>query len=215
MGSCCRAQPCEEIFGSGTAWYDLERYLRNGLDQVERDMLAALRERVALDGTRVLEIGGGIGALQAQLLSSGAASGEVIELLDAYAPYAQELARSAGIEGRTSFRVHDLLDSPEEVDPAHVVILNRVVCCSADGPELAAQAARLTDKALLLSFPRSNRFTRALAGMQHALFRLFRRHYRLFAWPEETLIAAARSAGLAPTASGGGLIWRYLLFERP
>src|SRR5690625_835538 len=152
MASCCRAQPCEEIFDSRTAKYDLDRFLRGGLEPVERDMLEALRGRVALEGTRVLEVGGGIGVLQAQLLQYGSSRGEVIELLGTYAPYAAELARKLGLEGRTVFRVHDLLDRPDEVDPAEITILNRVVCCSADGPALAAAAARLTRRAVLVRF---------------------------------------------------------------
>ena len=48
----------------------------------------------ALDGMRVLEIGGGIGRIQAELLAAGADRGEVVELVAAYEPYAaSSLAR--------------------------------------------------------------------------------------------------------------------------
>ena len=49
----------------------------------------------ALDGARVLEIGGGIGRIQAELLATGADQGEVVELVGAYEPYARELARES------------------------------------------------------------------------------------------------------------------------
>ena len=84
----------------------------------------------ALDGMRVLEIGGGIGRIQAELLAAGADRGEVVELVAAYEPYARELARETGLEGRTSFRIVDILEEPDAVEPADIVVLNRVVCCS-------------------------------------------------------------------------------------
>ena len=43
-------------------------------------MVAAASEP-GLDGARVLEIGGGIGTLQAELLERGAEEGEVVELV--------------------------------------------------------------------------------------------------------------------------------------
>ena len=81
-----------------------------------------------MDGARVLEIGGGIGRIQAELLATGAADqGEVVELVGAYEPYARELARDIGSEARTSFRIVDILDEPDAVEPADIVVLNRVV----------------------------------------------------------------------------------------
>src|SRR5690554_3883850 len=140
--SCCRAAPCEEMFGAEDARHDMEDYLAKGLGDIESRALAAMPASAA-DGARVLDVGGGVGAFAAELMKRGAASGEVVELVGAYAPYAARLAERLGLAGRTSFRVHDLLADPEGVDPADVVVLNRVVCCSAEGPALTAVAARL------------------------------------------------------------------------
>ncbi len=210
MSSCCRAGPCQEMFGVADARRDMDAYLDHGLGKAERQMLKALS--LPLGGARVLEIGGGVGAIQTELLLRGATSGEVVELVEAYASFAARLAQETGLADRTRFRVHDLLSDPDAVEPADIVVLNRVVCCSADGLLLAAAAAGLTRRALLLSFPRSNAFTRGLAWAQRALWRLFGRPYR--AWPQEAIAAAARSGGLEVRTGGGGLVWRYLLLTR-
>ena len=83
--------------------------------------MVAVASEPGLDGARVLEIGGGIGALQAELLGAGAEQGEVVELVAAFEPYARELARERGLEERTSFRIVDVLEEPEAVEPADVV----------------------------------------------------------------------------------------------
>ncbi len=223
MSSCCRAVPCEELFGPEWARRDMEAYLRDGLGTLERQMVEELAAELAVESpagspalseARVLEIGGGVGAMQAELLKAGAASGEVIELVQAYAPFAARLARELGVDGSTRFRIHDLLAEPGAVEGADLVIMNRVVCCSADGLELTAAAAGLTRHALVLSFPRSNWFTRGVAAAQRALFRLLGRSYRAFVWPQAAIAAAATTSGLQVRSRGGGLVWRYLLLVR-
>lgn len=214
MSSCCRAEPCEEIFDAEQAESDMKDYLAKGLTELEERMLASLPASATAPDARVLEIGGGVGVLQAELLRSGAGSGEVVELLGVYAPYARQLAEKMGIADRSHFRVVDLLADPEAVEPADAVLLNRVVCCSPEGPALTTAAARLTRGTLALVFPRANLFSRALAKVERLLARLFRRKFMIFVWSVEQLKAAAASAGLVPVASGGSFVWRYLVFAR-
>ena len=160
-------------------------------------MVAAASE-AGLEDARVLEIGGGIGTLQAELLERGAEEGEVVELVPAWEPYARELARERGIEERTSFRIADVLEQPESVEPADIVVMNRVVCCSPDGVALAAQAARLARRSLVLSFPRDVIWVRIGLGLMNAGLRIARRPFRVFVHPPADLVRAAESAGMTP-----------------
>jgi magnesium-protoporphyrin O-methyltransferase len=215
MGNCCRAGPCEEVFSSRVAAWDLRQYRRRGPGRLERHMLAAIPAG-DLPGARVLEIGGGIGALQAELLLAGAQSGEVIELVGSYAPYARELAAALGIAGRSSFRVADLLADPQAAAAASadIVLLNRVICCSADGLALTALAARLTRGTLLLSYPRDTLPVRWGSRLQHALFRLLQRQFRFFVRPASAIIAAAEAEGLTLVRWEQGLLWEFVALRR-
>ena len=201
------------MFSARAARRALNRYRKRGLDALERDMLEEVSGG-GIDGARVLEIGGGIGAIQAELLEAGATSGEVVELVAAYEPYAEELARERGIEERTSFRVEDVLDSPARVDPADVVVLNRVVCCSPDGVQLAGIAARLSRQTLALSFPRDRLLIRfGICGM-NAVMRLMRRSFRVFVHPRAALVGAAEAEGLALASTGGSFAWEFVVLRR-
>ncbi len=191
----------------------LRRYRTKGLDDLERRMVAAASAD-GLQGARVLEIGGGIGALQAELLLAGAANGEVVELVDAFEPYARALAQEIGLVERTSFRVADVLDDPEAVQPADVVLMNRVVCCSPDGVTLTGQASRLTRRTLVLSFPRDHVWIRAGARFTNAGFRLLGRSFRLFVHPREALVAAAEAEGMRLADSGHGALWEFAALQR-
>ena len=169
-----------------------------------------------IDGARVLEIGGGLGTIGSELLAAGAAESEVVELVAAWEPYALELARERGLEGQTRFRVVDILDRPGEVEPADLVVLNRVVCCTPDGVALTAEAASHARRALVLSFPRDVFWVRAAMRGLNAGMWLLRRSYRAFVHPPAALLAAAEAKGLRPAADGRrGVVWQYAALTRP
>ncbi len=214
MTSCCRSGPCEQMFRPRVARRSLERSRKKGLDELELQMVAAASE-AGLEDARVLEIGGGIGTLQAELLERGAEEGEVVELVPAWEPYARELARERGIEERTSFRIADVLEQPESVEPADIVVMNRVVCCSPDGVALAAQAARLARRSLVLSFPRDVIWMRVGLRLMNAGLWIARRRFRAFVHPPADLVRAAESAGMSRAVSGQGALWAFVALRRP
>ena len=176
-------------------------------------MVAAASED-GLEGARVLEIGGGIGTIQSELLEGGAERGEVVELVPAWEPYARELAREKGLGDRTAFRVVDVLDAPTSVEPADVVVLNRVVCCSPDGVQLAGIAAGLARRTLVLSFPRDVLWVRAGLRVVNGLLRLGRRSLRVFVHPRDALLDAARAEGLGLVGSGLSGPWEFAALRR-
>jgi hypothetical protein len=201
------------MFGPRVARRSLERYRRRGLDALERRMLGSIAGN-DVAGASVLEIGGGIGALQAELVLAGADRGEVVEVVEAYGPYAQELAREKGLVGRSAFRVLDVLENPEAVDPATIVVLNRVVCCSPDGVALTDASARLTRRLLLLSFPRDRFLVRLGVRVVNVTQRLLRHSFRVFVHPPATLLATAQAEGLRLAAHERGRIWEFATLER-
>jgi len=201
------------MFTERVARHDLDRYRRRGLDGLEQRMVASV-DADDLVGARVLEIGGGIGKFQVELLEHGAATGEVVEVVPAYETYAEELARERGLEGRTSFVVADVLEAPGAVAAGEVVVLNRVVCCSPDGIELAAAAARLARRTLVLSYPRNVVWIRLGVRAFNLAQRLLGRSFRVFVHSPAALRAAAEAEGLVRSESGRGSIWEFTTLAR-
>ena len=211
--SCCRSGACEQMFSPRTARRSLERYRSRGLDEIERRIVASAKE-AGVQGARVLEIGGGIGVIQVELLQVGAATGEIVELVVAYEPYARELASDKGLSDRVTFRVVDLVEDPDDVEPADVVVLNRVVCCSPDGIELTGIAGRLARRTLVLSYPRDVVWVRLGVGLINLGQRLFGRSFRAFVHSPAKLRAAVEEQGLRATDLGRTAFWEYSTLER-
>lgn len=213
MSSCCRSGPVEQMFRPETARQNLESYRKKGLGELSRRMVEAAAAG-GLDGARVLDIGGGIGAVQAELLERGADTGEIVELVSAYEEPALELAREKQLEGRVAFRVADVLESPEAVPPADVVLMNRVVCCSPDGIELTAAVARLARRTLVLTYPRDVTWVRAAVRLLNVGLWVMRRSFRVFVHPAESLIAGAEAEGLTVAERGGDRFWELVALRR-
>ena len=201
------------MFTPKVARKNLKQYRKKGLGGIERLIMASIPGR-ELSNARVLEIGGGIGAIQAELLTAGAREGEVVELLSGYEPYARELAKEKRLEARSRFRVADVLAQPDSVAPASIVVLNRVVCCSPDGVRLTEVAAHLAQRLLVLSFPR-DRFVVRLAGrLANVAQRLRGRSFRVFLHSKASLYAAAEAQGFVLAGTGRNFVWEFATLRR-
>src|SRR5215210_5561700 len=95
---------CVNTFSSREAEKDLERYRKNGPDKTTRALVDAIVEAGVNDAT-VLDIGGGIGAIQLELLAAGAASAQSVDASEAYVGVARAEAARRGFGDRTDHRL--------------------------------------------------------------------------------------------------------------
>jgi 16S rRNA G966 N2-methylase RsmD len=201
------------MFGPGYARHLASRYRRHGLDRTAARIVSCLDER-GVDGASVLEIGGGIGDVQLELLRRGARRATNLELVDAYEPVAAELADAAGLRDRIARRRLDLAATPDAVEPHDIVVLHRVVCCYPDYERLLTAAADRAKRLLVFSHPPRNVFTRALVAGQHLGFGLAGRRYRTFAHPPAAMVAVVEGRGMQAAYARRGPIWRIVCLER-
>lgn len=129
MGECCGpGEGYQTTFGDRFARRVARRYQKHGLNKTQLQLVGFLAER-GLEDASVLEIGGGLGEIQIELLRRGAAKVTNLEISEGYEPRASELLEASGMTDRVDRRILDIATSPEQVDAADVVVLHRVVCC--------------------------------------------------------------------------------------
>ena len=126
-------------------------YRRRGLPATARG-LVALAGDVA--GASVLEIGGGIGTLELELLEAGAAPGTNVELSGGYEEAAAALLAEHRLGDRSSAASADFVEEAGLVEPHDVVVLHRVVCCYPDADALVRRPLSIRAGRLLLTYPR-------------------------------------------------------------
>jgi 2-polyprenyl-3-methyl-5-hydroxy-6-metoxy-1,4-benzoquinol methylase len=213
MASCCPSRDYHRFFNQRFARRLANRYTKRGLDPTAQMMVEFL-QALGIEGASVLEIGGGIGEIEVELLKAGAARAENLELSSAYQEPARTLAAQAGIQGRIDWRIHDLAQDPGAVTPADLVVLHRVVCCYPDYERLLGAAADHARRALVFSYPPRNPLSRAFYGVFNLVMRLARSSFRGFAHPPAAMLAVLEDHGLRPTYQRRGRIWQVAGMER-
>jgi hypothetical protein len=189
------------------------RYRKQGLDRTAQRMVEFLEQR-GIEGATVLEIGGGIGEIQIELLKRGAARSVNLELSTAYDEEATRLLREASLEDRAERRLHDIAIEPDGVESADIVVLHRVVCCYPDYERLLGAAAQRAERFLVFSYPPRNAVSRVLIGVGNLAFGLRRREYRSFAHPPAAMLGLLGERGLQRTFAHHSPVWQVAGLER-
>ena len=211
--SCCNPRGCDEFFTPRLARRASKRYREKGLDKTARRMVAFLEQR-GIEGATVLEIGGGVGEIQIELLKRGVARTVNLELSPAYDEEAVRLLHEAGVEEDAERRLHDIAADPEGVGPADVVVLHRVVCCYPDYERLLGAAAEHARRLVVFSYPARNWVSRPLISAQNLFFRFRRKEFRTFAHPPKRMLAVLEERGLRRAYAHHPLVWQIAGFER-
>ncbi|HEY7075704.1 MAG TPA: methyltransferase domain-containing protein [Solirubrobacteraceae bacterium] len=213
MTGCCNARGCDRFFGDRFARKMAKRYRKRGVDKTARQMVEFLAGR-GVEGASVLEIGGGVGEIQLELLARGAARATNLELSPGYDAEAERLARENGVEARVERRLHDIAVDPGGVEPVDVVVLHRVVCCYPDYERLLGAAADHARRLLVFSHPPRNPVSRAIVAAQNLGFRVMGREFRTFAHPPRAMLGVLERRGLRHTFSHRGFPWLVAGLER-
>jgi 2-polyprenyl-3-methyl-5-hydroxy-6-metoxy-1,4-benzoquinol methylase len=189
------------------------RYRKRGLDKTARRIVEFL-EQGGIDGATVLEIGGGVGEIEIELLKRGAERAVNLELSPAYAEEARRLLRRAGLEERAEWRLHDIAAQPNGIEPADIVVLHRVVCCYPDHERLLGAAADHALRFLVFSYPPRTAISRLVVLGQNFIFRLLRKEFRTFAHPPSEMLAILRERGFRRSFAHHALVWQVAGLER-
>lgn len=213
MSDCCSPKGYRSVFSEKRAHAEARRYRRRGLDPTARRITELLKQQ-GIAGRTLLEVGGGIGAIQIELLKAGITRAVNIELTPTYEEAARILLREAGLEDRVERRVMDFAEATGEVEAADIVIMNRVICCYPDMPKLAGAAADHTRDLLVLSFPKQRWWTRAAINLVDLALRVGRQQFQIFLHPPNKIIATAERHGLKAVSNQTSVFWEVASLRR-
>jgi magnesium-protoporphyrin O-methyltransferase len=213
VAGCCQPRDHDRFFSKRLARSVAKKYRKRGLDKTARKITEFLRER-GIEGATVLEIGGGVGEIEIELLKAGAAHAQNLELSPAYEEEARKLAEEAEVGGRVDWRLHDLAEDPEAVEPADVVVMHRVVCCYPDYERLLGAAADHARRALVFSYPPRNPLFRLFYTVFNLVMLLIGSGFRGFAHPPGAMLAVLERRGLRRTYEHHGRVWQVAGHER-
>jgi len=206
----CCARDYEKVFGRKTAARDARRFRRRGL----RGSAKALTELAGdVRGATVLEVGGGVGAIEIELLEKGATSATNVELAATYEDAARALLAERGLTDRVERRVGDFVAEADTLSAHDVVVMHRVVCCYPDVNALVGAGADHARRRLVLTFPQERRLVRVALSTANAVMRLTGSTFRVYVHPFERMAATAGAHGLGLVERRrSGYVWETAAF---
>lgn len=214
VSDCCTPKGYRWIFSERSARGEANRYRRKGLDSTSRRIFDFIKSQ-GIENRTVLEVGGGIGAIQLELLKAGATRATSIELTPTYEAVAEGLLKESGLAGRVERKVMDFAAAADQVDAADVVIMNRVLCCYHDMPKLAGAASDRTRQLLVMSFPRETWWMRLGLKAGNSALRLTRREFQIFLHSPKAILATSEGRGLRTVFDQTGAFWTVAALRRP
>jgi len=211
--SCCKqCQGIEQIFNVDLVREELVSYQEGGPDETTIWLLDRLKEE-DLENYSLLDIGGGVGAIQLELLQVGISHVTSVDASSAYINTAKSEAKRQGLEARITHHHGDFVDISPELDEAHIVTLERVLCCYHDMPALVTSSAQLAKRYYGVIYPRDTWWLRT--GQKIASFFLWaaRNPFRFFIHATEDVEGLLFKLGFERIYLRRGLIWQVALFE--
>ena len=192
---------------------DVERYRRRGPDPTTAILLRMIEAEGVAGGT-LLDIGGGIGVIDHELLRAGASRAVLVEASPEYLEAARGAAREAGMEDRMAVAAGDFVRHAAGFAEADIVTLDRVVCCYPDADALVSASAAKARRLYGLVLPRDRWYVRLAIRLDNLRYR-FRRHgYRAHAHSHAGIDALTRAQGLRVRSEAFTALWRVVLYRR-
>ena len=150
---CCQCEGIETKFDKAYAAKKLEKYRKDGPKNTTLQLIDALRSE-DVSGMTLLDIGGGLGDIQHELLKMGVARAQNVEASKGYLEASRVEAERQGHTDKIRFIHGNFVDLVEDIDRADIVTLDRVICCFHDMQNLVNLSSLKAKRLYGVVYPR-------------------------------------------------------------
>lgn len=211
--NCCQCQGIEELFSEEYVAKEIKHYRHRGPDKTTR-MLAEALKRENVEGMTLLDIGGGLGGIQHEMLEAGVGSATDIEASTAYLNATKEETARRGYADRVTYQHGNFVELAENVPPADIVTLDRVICCYPEMQKLVGLSVARAGKFYGLVFPREDWWMKIWLAVQSFYLRLIRSRFRTFLHSTEAVEELIREQGFKRHFYQRTFVWQVVLYSR-
>jgi len=210
---CCQCQGIETMFDKKTAERELKRYLKKGPSKTTGMLLDAIHKE-GVQGLDFLDIGGGVGAIQYDLIKAGALSGTSIEASSAYIDVVKKEALQNGLGEKIDFMHGDFTTIASDVDTADIVTLDKVICCYDEMSELVMLSSKLARKIYAVIYPRDVWWTKVALPFMNFYPIVKSSSFRVFIHPTKKVEEIIFGNGLKRKYYATTFFWQVAIFTK-
>ena len=213
MACCGHCQEAGELFTDEKALTELREYRRSGAPNTPTRLLIDGLKTLDLSSTTLLDVGGGVGMIQHELMEAGVSEATLVEASPAYLKVAENETRRRGHADRASFRHGDFVDLAPELPEADLVTLDRVICCYPHMTELIQASTAKATRWYGVTYPRTRWFLRWAKPVTDLYCWWKDMEFRIYL--HEGVDEAIQSAGFRRFYQTETFLWNVALYERP
>ena len=169
--TCTQCLGIEDLFSEEYVAKELKDYRRRGPDKTTRILIEALKKE-NVEGQTLLDIGGGLGTIQHEMLSAGVQHATDIDASNAYIKAAKAESTRRGYAGQVDYQHGNFVDLAADIPPVDIVTLNRVICCYPDMQKMVSLSVSRADKLYGLVYPRDVWWTKIGLAIQNFVLRV-------------------------------------------
>ncbi len=213
---CCQGQDYDRMFDAKSAAKELKSYVKKGPRGATARLLQTLRIHAELGpNASLLDIGGGVGVIQHELVRAGIAA---VTAVDASQPYLQLLAaqaKSRGYADRQTLINGDFVDLSPSVSESTIVTLDKVICCYPNMRELVLSSTAKAQRWYAIVVPRDDALVRAIVRLGNWFMRrVLRYQFQSYAHRIADIDQLCAQQGLALVSADPGWFWNVRLYSR-
>ena len=210
---CCQCDLIEAQFDRETVAKKVDRYREQGLKKETEILVDALRAE-GVEGCSVLDVGGGLGALEFELLKAGSGTVTNVEASSAYIEAAKAESSRQGFSERVSHMHGDFVAIAYEVPPADVVTLDKVICCYDDMVSLVSSSVQKANKLYGVIYPRDTWWVKAGIGLENLIRKLKGNSFRVIVHPPRAVDRLIMENGMEKRFYRALIDWQIVVYAR-
>lgn len=178
-------------------------------------LVGALRALVpVVENTTLLDIGGGVGAIQHEMLRLGLERATGVDASSAYVKAAQEEAERQGHADRITYHYGNFVDLAAQVEPAGIVTLDCVICRYHDMQLLVGLSVAKAEKLYGLVYPRDTWWMRAAISLVRVYLRVSRNPFPTFVHRTQAVDGIVLGHGFRPRFHRASGPWQVVVYAR-
>jgi len=210
--NCCCLEATNKFFN--TQARRSEKYFKKkGLRKEQRHLADGIRQS-GMQEAEILEIGCGVGGLHLSLLKESATKATGFDISEKMIATARQLSAEMGLQDRTHYRHGDFVTMHENAPAADVTILDKVICCYENAPELIAHSTAKTRRIYAVSYPRQNPIVKLVFRSTKFVLKFFRQAFHPYYHEPKQIQKWITEAGFAKVYEKETMVWLVQVFRR-
>lgn len=211
--TCDTCLAVDDFFSGKRARKKYKKYLKSGADQSTKKLIQALIDK-DVNGSTLLDIGGGLGAIHHELIEAGASHAKCADASTDYIAISKKEGERCNHSEKLSYHFGNYIDLADEIGTADIVTLDKVICCFDDMKELVASSSSNANKLYALIYPREKWWTRLFVNIGNLVFTILGNGFRVHLHPDSEVEAIVTRNGFERVFYYNNILWQVILYGK-